>query len=1050
VSAPSAAETPDLATLAASCGLSPDITYASAAEVYRAVIAASLATAGARPETDYRGLRFHNAAARDLAVAHRIARELVPTPARQTQSAAAVGALQAVIVRRAQTEAGHTPDAPYFPDGRWWADGVAAGWASDVGLGLLDIPGDLGGVSLTDVQTEMARRGLVRESGTESREVWGGIGDEKPATGVPSAPPSAPTDTVSGEGREPTMTAADADIAASLAGQAYTIKVKAGLKRPVGEKWGQQPPLTPDAARAHVAAGGNIGIIPGRSKLAVIDCEDALASEWAASMGFTPTVTPAKATIDGILKPGLDDPDSGKPNRKFDGSHVWLRVPDDAPEGLTDQKTLMLPNGGTIEVFASVRTQVMAPPSRLDIAYGRAYAFTGAAVAELPRWLWDRTAACPPGAECLHGAIAPESPRERLEQSARSIELSNQIDEIPWSTWIAGDHRISYTGELDGCGCDIVHYQGASHGKSATLHDGCENGNGCHVWSGTMLAELGLPGEHVSRLDLAVGLQGESRHVVAAGHGITLGEEREELQSVTPDVYDRLAARFAHDPDRAALFSEAAAVMRRVAPTPEQRGETYLDGPVTGWVPATPIQRPAQPTSEPADAPMATVYPFPVVHPTFTSTPAPAGGAAPTGAAPSIGNLGGPASAGPAPAIGNLGGATPPTAGANALKLVPQEGTEVSALVGLKNGAWLDKQVFAPLEYHVPGIVAEGCGIVAGPPKAGKSWLVLAIALAIAAGGIALGCLTCKQRPVLYLALEDGDRRIQFRARQLLGEGVPIPAAFEYVLAIEEGKTAVSTITEWLALHPGQKPFVIVDTLGKTRGAGPKSGASAYQEDYKALGDLKKCVDAIPGSGMLIVHHTRKAEPGRGGGRAADFVEELSGTFGLSGAADYAMVLHRDRETDGGVLAVTGRDVIERTMAMTRDPETGLWTLDGGSIDAAVAVIEESRIKPDEESIGDTSQQIVAAVIAGCPNPDDTMDAQQIADAVNSTPSRIYKYLQRLSSGSRPFLSKPSRGRYAPPLKYPGAAPVVPEGVAPAVGAMPPSYVAPPIGGIGE
>lgn len=100
-------------------------------------------------------------------MAHRIARELVPTPARQTQSAAAVGALQAVIVRRAQTEAGHTPDAPYFPDGRWWADGVAAGWASDVGLGLLDIPGDLGGVSLTDVQTEMARRGLVRESGTE-------------------------------------------------------------------------------------------------------------------------------------------------------------------------------------------------------------------------------------------------------------------------------------------------------------------------------------------------------------------------------------------------------------------------------------------------------------------------------------------------------------------------------------------------------------------------------------------------------------------------------------------------------------------------------------------------------------------------------------------------------------------------------------------------------------------------------------------------------------------------------------------------------------------
>lgn len=584
MTAPTSGESPDLAALVASCGLSPDFTYASAAEVYRAVIAASLATASARPETDYRGLRFHNAAARDLAVAHRIARELVPTPARQTQSAAAVGALQAVIVRRAQTEAGHAPDAPYFPDGRWWADEVAAGWASDVGLGLLDIPGDSGGVGLTEVQTEMARRGLVRESGTESREVWGGIGDENPTGDLPSAPPVAPTDTVSGEGREPTMTAADADIAASLAGQAYTIKVKAGLKKPVGEKWGQQPPLTPEQAHAHVLGGGNIGVIPGRSRLAMIDCEDALATEWAISMGFTPTVTPAKATVEGILKPGLDDPDSGKPNRKLGGSHVWLRVPDDAPEGLTDQKTLMLPNGGTIEVFASVRTQVMAPPSRLDIAYGRAYAFTGASVAEAPAWLWDRTAACPPGAEALHGAIAPESPRERLEQSARSIELSNQIDEIPWPEWIAGDHRLMLTGELDGCGCDIVHYQGASHGKSATLHDGCVNGNGAHIWSGTMLAELGLPGEHVSRLDLAVGLQGESRHVVAAGHGIRLGEERQELAVVNAAYYERAAVRWElqGNEERAALYRQAAEVMRRSAPTPEQRGETFCTKPVAG------------------------------------------------------------------------------------------------------------------------------------------------------------------------------------------------------------------------------------------------------------------------------------------------------------------------------------------------------------------------------------------------------------------------------------------------------------------------------------
>lgn len=100
---------------------------------------------------------------------------------------------------------------------------------------------------------------------------------------------------------------------------------------------------------------------------------------------------------------------------------------------------------------------------------------------------------------------------------------------------------------------------------------------------------------------------------------------------------------------------------------------------------------------------------------------------------------------------------------------------------------------------------------------------------------------------------------------------------------------------------------------------------------------------------------------------------------------------------------------------MTRDPETGLWTLDGGSIEAAVQVIEDARNEPDEESIGDVSQRIVAAVLAGCPNAGDTMSAQDIAAALNTSPARIYKYLQRLSDASRPFISKPSRGRYGPP-----------------------------------
>ena len=65
-------------------------------------------------------------------------------------------------------------------------------------------------------------------------------------------------------------------------------------------------------------------------------------------------------------------------------------------------------------------------------------------------------------------------------------------------------------------------------------------------------------------------------------------------------------------------------------------------------------------------------------------------------------------------------------------------GEESSLLDRLaRDGAWLDNQQFAPLEYAVPGIIPEGMGLLVAPPKKGKSWLVANIGLAVAAGGLA-------------------------------------------------------------------------------------------------------------------------------------------------------------------------------------------------------------------------------------------------------------------------------------------------------------------------
>src|SRR6188472_2987328 len=74
---------------------------------------------------------------------------------------------------------------------------------------------------------------------------------------------------------------------------------------------------------------------------------------------------------------------------------------------------------------------------------------------------------------------------------------------------------------------------------------------------------------------------------------------------------------------------------------------------------------------------------------------------------------------------------------------------------------------FPALKYIVPNVIAEGCTLLAGRPKLGKSWLMLDVGIAVAAGRFCLGEAKCEQGDVLYLALEDNERRLQRRITNL-------------------------------------------------------------------------------------------------------------------------------------------------------------------------------------------------------------------------------------------------------------------------------------------
>lgn len=323
-----------------------------------------------------------------------------------------------------------------------------------------------------------------------------------------------------------------------------------------------------------------------------------------------------------------------------------------------------------------------------------------------------------------------------------------------------------------------------------------------------------------------------------------------------------------------------------------------------------------------------------------------------------------------------------------------QPDVTVDLLAGLKSAAALDQMTFAPLVEHIPLLVTEGFGILAGSPKVGKSWLAVAIALAVAQGGVALNTVKVKPRHVLLLALEDGDRRLQTRFR-IVNNNQPLPGNLDYLTKVTP-QTLLATVCAWLAGHQGDEnpPLVILDTLGKARPQ-RRSGEDPYISDYQFGSQLKAIIDAVPGAALLAVHHTRKMN-------AEDFVSTISGTNGITGAADFVLVLNRKRQSDEGTLSVTGRDIYEAEYAMCVN--NGIWRIDGPDLSTAA---DRALIKHEQDQLGDRALEVLRVV-----NGRVHTTPADVADELGVSTNQASVYLQRLASAGR--IGKKSRGVYVP------------------------------------
>lgn len=235
-------------------------------------------------------------------------------------------------------------------------------------------------------------------------------------------------------------------------------------------------------------------------------------------------------------------------------------------------------------------------------------------------------------------------------------------------------------------------------------------------------------------------------------------------------------------------------------------------------------------------------------------------------------------------------------------------------------GDELARARFDPVRWAIPGILPSGLTILAGRPKLGKSWLCLGWVLDVASGSPVLRKVEVEQGDALYLALEDNERRMQERQAMMLGDH---HAPHDLHIANEwprQNEGGLEAIEEWIASNSKAR-LVVIDTFKKFR---PKEAKSQrlYDLDYDAVAPVaalaQRCNVAI-----VVVFHTNKLDP-------ADPIDLVSGTLGLSGAADGVLVLKRERGQADASLFVTGRDVEEQDLALKWEREDTLgWALLG-------------------------------------------------------------------------------------------------------------------------
>ncbi len=290
----------------------------------------------------------------------------------------------------------------------------------------------------------------------------------------------------------------------------------------------------------------------------------------------------------------------------------------------------------------------------------------------------------------------------------------------------------------------------------------------------------------------------------------------------------------------------------------------------------------------------------------------------------------------------------------------------------------LQKKTYPDVKWSVPDILPEGLTWLCGKPKLGKSWLLLAMMCAIACGGVALGNIPVEEGEVLYLSLEDTERRLVSRANTVLENLEASPNFYCQTSWPRMNDGGLEALEEWLQAHPKAR-LIGIDTWGKFKPTTHSGNKQQYDEDYEAITPLQELAGKYNVS-IVLVYHMRKQE-------SDDPLDMVTGSVALAGAVDGFLLLYRKRGENDARLFVTGRDIEEeQELMLSFKQETASWIIKGNA----------------DENAGTPEQQAILNELKKYPNG---IGGKVLADKLKKNYSTLRNLLVKLRNDGKVILA---------------------------------------------